>query len=152
MNQAVFAPRRQRPLPSFAVQPIVPVIYCAGGPIYLLRLLRLFADIPGYMRSLWLKRVFDLVAVIATVPLWLPFIGVIALVVRLKLGSPIFFRQSRPGLGGQVFELLKFRTMTDARDGSGALRRLPAPGISPPKRFLKGLGPSATACPSVLSV
>jgi len=43
--------------------------------------------------------------------------------IRLKLGSPVFFRQRRPGRDGQIFELIKFRTMTDARDPSG--RSLP---------------------------
>ena len=44
-----------------------------------------------------------------------------AVVVRLKLGSPILFRQQRPGLAGQPFMMMKFRTMTDARDAKGEL-------------------------------
>jgi len=67
------------------------------------------------------KRSFDLLAVILTAPLWLPVLGVVALLVRWKLGSPVFFRQRRPGLGGKIFELIKFRTMTDARDATGQL-------------------------------
>ena len=45
----------------------------------------------------------------------------VAFWVRIKLGSPVFFRQKRPGKGAQIFEMIKFRTMTDARDASGAL-------------------------------
>ncbi len=49
-------------------------------------------------------------------------LGLVALCIRVKLGSPIFFRQQRPGLGGRSFEMLKFRTMTNARDSDGALK------------------------------
>ena len=65
-------------------------------------------------------------------PVWLPLLGVVALLVRWKLGTPIFFRQTRPGLGGQPFQMMKFRSMTDARDAAGNLLpdadRLPAFG------------------------
>jgi lipopolysaccharide/colanic/teichoic acid biosynthesis glycosyltransferase len=50
-----------------------------------------------------------------------PLLGVIALLVRFKLGAPVLFRQQRPGRYGRPFTLLKFRTMTDARDGEGRL-------------------------------
>ena len=66
-----------------------------------------------------LKRAFDLIVVIVTAPLWVPLLGIVALLVRIRLGSPIFFRQSRPGLGAQIFELVKFRSMRDARDDTG---------------------------------
>jgi len=65
------------------------------------------------------KRTFDLVAVILTAPAWLPVLAALALLVRLNLGRPILFRQRRPGLGGRIFEVLKFRTMREARDASG---------------------------------
>ncbi len=68
-----------------------------------------------------LKRAFDLLVVILVAPLWVPILGVVALFVRLKLGSPVFFRQKRPGLRAEVFELIKFRTMRDARNSSGLL-------------------------------
>lgn len=67
------------------------------------------------------KRMFDLLAIVATAPIWLPVLGAVAVLVRLKLGSPVLFRQKRPGLHGAIFEMVKFRTMTDARDASGAL-------------------------------
>ena len=60
----------------------------------------------------------------------------LALLVRTKLGSPVFFRQTRPGLHGKPFEMLKFRTMTDARDAQGEL--LPDSERLPPfGRFLR---------------
>lgn len=68
-----------------------------------------------------LKRAFDVLAVIVTLPLWVPVVAVVALLVRSKLGAPVFFRQRRPGLNGRVFELVKFRTMRDARDPAGRL-------------------------------
>ena len=48
-----------------------------------------------------------------------PLFGVVAVLVRLKLGAPVFFRQQRPGLHGKPFTMVKFRTMTDARDAQG---------------------------------
>ena len=46
---------------------------------------------------------------------------VVALVVRVKLGGPVFFRQKRPGKGARIFEMIKFRSMTEARDAAGRL-------------------------------
>jgi sugar transferase EpsL len=53
--------------------------------------------------------------------LFSPLLGLLALLVRIRLGSPIFFRQQRPGLHGRPFTLIKFRTMTDLRDTQGNL-------------------------------
>jgi lipopolysaccharide/colanic/teichoic acid biosynthesis glycosyltransferase len=50
-----------------------------------------------------------------------PLLLVVALLLRWRLGSPVLFRQQRPGYGERPFELLKFRTMTNQRDASGAL-------------------------------
>lgn len=69
-----------------------------------------------------LKRLFDLGCVVLSAPCWLPIVGVLTVLVRWKLGTPVFFRQPRPGLHGRIFELIKFRTMTDARDEHGRLR------------------------------
>lgn len=66
-----------------------------------------------------LKRFLDLAAVILLAPLWLPLLGVVALAVRWKLGSPVLFRQVRPGLHGRPFAILKFRTMIDVVDEHG---------------------------------
>jgi len=72
-------------------------------------------------RPLAAKRALDLSLTVVTAPLWLPLIGVVGLMVLLSYGRPIFFRQLRPGLHGEPFELLKFRTMTEERDSSGQL-------------------------------
>ncbi len=68
-----------------------------------------------------LKRLFDLVvAGLGLLALALPLL-VLAGLIRRKLGSPVLFRQVRPGLDGKPFEMVKFRTMTDERGGDGAL-------------------------------
>lgn len=69
-----------------------------------------------------IKRTFDLAVVILMAPLWLPVLSVVALLVRWKLGTPILFRQKRPGKNAVIFEMIKFRSMTDARDAAGQLR------------------------------
>ena len=76
-----------------------------------------------------MKRLFDILVVGLTAPFWGFIVLILAAIVRVKLGSPIFFRQERPGLHGKLFRLIKFRTMTDARDTQGNLlpdaQRLP---------------------------
>lgn len=67
------------------------------------------------------KRIFDLVICAALLILLAPVLGLIALLVRLSLGKPILFRQTRPGLHGKPFKIYKFRTMSDARDMDGNL-------------------------------
>jgi lipopolysaccharide/colanic/teichoic acid biosynthesis glycosyltransferase len=71
------------------------------------------------MSDLKTKRLFDLAVVILTAPGWVPVIVVVALLVRVKLGSPVFFRQQRPGRNAEIFELIKFRTMLNATDALG---------------------------------
>lgn len=72
-------------------------------------------------RSQRLKRLFDLVgASLLLILLSIPM-AIIALLVRLKLGAPVLFKQTRPGLYGKPFTLYKFRTMTDKRDSNGRL-------------------------------
>lgn len=66
-----------------------------------------------------------------------PVLVVVAVLVRVRLGSPVLFRQTRPGLGGQPFELVKFRTMTDARDADGELQP-DADRLTPFGRWLRG--------------
>ncbi|GAA6119684.1 sugar transferase [Acidovorax sp. FG27] len=69
-----------------------------------------------------MKRLFDLVcAAAALVLLALPLLW-LAWRVHSRLGSPVLFRQQRPGLHGRPFVMFKFRTMTDARDARGVLR------------------------------
>jgi sugar transferase EpsL len=68
-----------------------------------------------------LKRLIDILGSAAAIVLLSPVFLVVAAIVRWKLGSPILFRQQRPGLGGDPFTLRKFRTMTDARNRQGDL-------------------------------
>jgi lipopolysaccharide/colanic/teichoic acid biosynthesis glycosyltransferase len=83
-----------------------------------------------------LKRSFDFAIALAGLVVLSPLLLAIGLLVRWRLGSPVLFRQQRPGLGERPFTLVKFRTMTDARgpDGSTAsdAQRLTAFG-----RFLR---------------
>lgn len=76
-----------------------------------------------------LKRLVDIVASAAVLVVLSPVLAVTALLVCIKLGSPVLFRQVRPGLDERPFGLIKFRSMTDARDAHGELlpdaRRLP---------------------------
>jgi sugar transferase EpsL len=68
-----------------------------------------------------MKRFFDVVFILLILPLLLPVYLLVALLVRSKLGSPIIFRQVRPGKDAKLFEMVKFRTMSDERDESGEL-------------------------------
>lgn len=83
-----------------------------------------------------MKRIFDLsAACFALLALALPLL-VLAWLIRQKLGSPVLFRQVRPGLQGQPFTMVKFRTMTDERGVDGSL--LPdAQRLTPFGRFLR---------------
>ena len=66
-----------------------------------------------------IKRVFDIIASAIALIMLSPVIFFIALLIRRNLGSPVLFRQTRPGLHGKPFEMVKFRTMIDAEDKSG---------------------------------
>lgn len=66
-----------------------------------------------------LKRIFDVVASICGLLLLAPVIALVAWQINRKLGSPVLFRQIRPGLNGKPFEMVKFRTMKDAIDAQG---------------------------------
>jgi lipopolysaccharide/colanic/teichoic acid biosynthesis glycosyltransferase len=68
------------------------------------------------------KRAMDLLLAGLLVIVTSPLLAVIAVAVRIALGSPVLFRQLRPGLDGRPFELLKFRTMRDVRGPDGAMR------------------------------
>ena len=66
-----------------------------------------------------LKRSVDVVLAFTTLVLLSPLLLAVAACVRVALGSPVLFRQQRPGRGGQPFTLVKFRTMRDASDAHG---------------------------------
>ncbi len=83
-----------------------------------------------------MKRFFDIVIATAALAVFALPLLMLAWLIKRKLGSPILFRQVRPGLDGKPFLMMKFRTMTDARDSSGNL--LPdAERLTPFGRFLR---------------
>ena len=79
-----------------------------------------------------MKRLFDIVMSAIALIIFLPVLLVVATGVRVSLGAPVLFRQIRPGLNGQPFELVKFRTMRTAKAGEGDAMRLTGFG-----RFLR---------------
>lgn len=68
-----------------------------------------------------MKRAIDIVVACSCLVLLGPVMLFVAVLIRRKLGRPVLFRQIRPGLDGRPFEMLKFRTMLDARDAKGHL-------------------------------
>lgn len=80
---------------------------------------------PGRKRllrgALPMKRLFDLALTLGTAPLWFPVIGMLALVLWWRVGSPVFFRQTRPGLYGVPFQMVKLRTMHNLAGPDGQL-------------------------------
>lgn len=67
------------------------------------------------------KRVFDLVLATLALILLAPVLMLLAVLIRTRIGAPVFFTQTRPGLGGAPFTMIKFRTMTNDRDDAGQL-------------------------------
>ena len=67
-----------------------------------------------------MKRFIDIVAACCGLCLLAPVIIIVALLIVIRLGSPVFFRQIRPGLHGKPFQMIKFRTMLDATDKHGS--------------------------------
>lgn len=68
-----------------------------------------------------MPRLLEVLLVLLAAPVCLPLLAGVALAVRLSLGSPVFFRQRRPGWHGRPFDLWKLRTMSEARDAGGRL-------------------------------
>ena len=69
----------------------------------------------------WFKRPFDIVCALATILVFWWLYLIVAVLVRVKLGSPVLFCQDRPGKDEKIFRLYKFRSMTDERDENGEL-------------------------------
>lgn len=73
------------------------------------------------MYKSFLKRLIDIVvSVVFILCFWWLYI-VLAVLIRIKLGGPVLFKQERPGLNGKIFTMYKFRSMTDGRDKNGKL-------------------------------
>jgi lipopolysaccharide/colanic/teichoic acid biosynthesis glycosyltransferase len=83
-----------------------------------------------------MKRLFDLSVALAALVLLAPVLVVVALLVRINLGSPVLFSQPRPGRGGRIFTLWKFRSMIAPRDAAGN-RRTDAERLSRFGRWLR---------------
>jgi lipopolysaccharide/colanic/teichoic acid biosynthesis glycosyltransferase len=66
------------------------------------------------------KRIFDFIVSLAALIVFFPIIALVAWKIRKNLGSPVLFRQTRPGLNGKLFEMVKFRSMKDAVDANGS--------------------------------
>lgn len=69
----------------------------------------------------YIKRFFDFVSALLALIVFSILLAVVTVLVKVKLGSPVIFKQERPGLNNKVFTLYKFRTMTDERDENGEL-------------------------------
>lgn len=69
----------------------------------------------------YIKRPQDMLCALLALIVLSPILFITAFLVRVKLGSPVIFKQERPGLNGKIFTLYKFRTMTDERDSEGNL-------------------------------
>ncbi|MBQ6806772.1 MAG: sugar transferase [Lachnospiraceae bacterium] len=73
------------------------------------------------MYARFIKRILDFLLSLCAIIVLSPVLLVLCILVRTKLGSPIFFKQERPGRNEKIFTLCKFRTMTDERDENGNL-------------------------------
>ena len=73
------------------------------------------------MYRLFVKRLLDFVLSLIALIIFSPVILIVALLVKIKLGSPVLFKQERPGKNEKIFKMYKFRTMTDEKDQDGNL-------------------------------
>ncbi|WP_288529233.1 sugar transferase [uncultured Eubacterium sp.] len=69
----------------------------------------------------YIKRILDIISSLLAIIILSPLLAVTAVLVKTKLGSPVLFKQERPGKDEKIFTLMKFRTMTDERDENGEL-------------------------------
>jgi len=75
----------------------------------------------GRLYRNYIKRLIDFIASFVAIIILSPVLILVALLVRINLGSPIIFKQYRPGMNEQIFRMYKFRTMTDEKDTNGEL-------------------------------
>jgi undecaprenyl phosphate N,N'-diacetylbacillosamine 1-phosphate transferase len=78
-------------------------------------------DKKPYFYKRYIKRPMDMILSLAAILVLSPVFLIVAILVRFKLGSPILFKQKRPGLNEKIFTIYKFRTMTDKKDEKGTL-------------------------------
>ena len=90
----------------------IPLVHLAEGWEITTPLVRTSSFLPG-------KRLFDVAVVTLLAPVWIPLLGIVALVVRATSPGPVIFNQRRIGLNGQPFTLYKFRTMKVGADDEG---------------------------------
>jgi lipopolysaccharide/colanic/teichoic acid biosynthesis glycosyltransferase len=76
---------------------------------------------PGFYEK-YIKRLLDVLLSAVALIILSPILLIVAILVRIKLGSPVIFHQQRPGYKGKIFGLCKFRSMTDERDENGELK------------------------------
>jgi lipopolysaccharide/colanic/teichoic acid biosynthesis glycosyltransferase len=76
---------------------------------------------PGFYEK-YIKRLLDVLLSAVALIILSPVLLIVAILVRIKLGSPVIFHQQRPGYKGKIFGLCKFRSMTDERDENGELK------------------------------
>ncbi|MCR5106645.1 MAG: sugar transferase [Lachnospiraceae bacterium] len=69
----------------------------------------------------YIKRILDIILSLTAIVILSPILLLLAVIVRIKLGSPVLFHQDRPGYKGKIFHMYKFRSMTDKRDEKGEL-------------------------------
>lgn len=69
----------------------------------------------------YIKRLFDIISALLAIGLFWWLFLILAIFIRIKLGSPILFRQPRPGKNGEIFNMIKFRTMTNEKNDKGEL-------------------------------
>ena len=97
----------------------------------------------------YIKRILDFILSLIALIILSPILLVIAILVRIKLGSPVIFKQERPGLNEKIFTLYKFRTMTDKKDKEGNL----LPDSERLTRFGKMLrSPSLDELPELINI
>lgn len=77
-------------------------------------------DSDGIYRN-YIKRLMDFILSLMAIIVLSPVLLIVSILVRLKLGSPVLFKQKRPGLNEKIFTMYKFRTMTDEKDENGEL-------------------------------
>jgi len=78
-------------------------------------------DIMGDKRESVIKRLIDIIVSLLGLIFLSPFFAILFIAIRINMGTPVFFRQKRPGLNAQTFEMIKFRSMKDVTDSKGNL-------------------------------